>query len=183
MGIALAAGWRSRWHASWRRRARRLASLVLVDYGPPGAVRDRVNLVRYISSRIAHYWRDGRLFAAVWWQMGILREKFVVRRLGRAEDRRVAELRHAHSEAHDRYVGGVLRGDALLVRTQESVELPDRRWHMQWRERIKGDLSVEVVAGHHSGLVEPLSAAPLAKAIRGSIDRAGAKGGALAGAT
>ncbi len=146
--------------------------LALVDSEPPSIDPPRINRLRYMVSRLAHYWRDRRLVDSLRWEIGLFWERFVTRRVGPEESRRLAVLRDAHAEAHRRYRGGIVKGDALLIRSQEWAKLPDKDWHLRWRELITGDLRVETVQGSHAALVENANAAELAATFRSAIEQA-----------
>ena len=135
--------------------------LLLVDYGPPGAVR-RVNPITYLWQRMRYYIGSGRLLDAIRWKLAVARERFLVRRLGDDRSRRAAEVRSVHAQAFGRYRGGAVDGDAVLVRSVESVGFADRDWHLDWRELVRGELRTVVVPGSHAGLVEDLPARELA---------------------
>lgn len=147
-----------------------VADLILVDYGPPGQEPQRRRRLREVVDRLRYYARDGRLVPALRWQLGILRERLIVRRVGGERARRAAEVRARHAEAHARYRPESIEGDAVLVRSSESDELADRAWHLRWTDLISGSLRVEIVTSTHAGLVDNVNARELATAIGASID-------------
>jgi thioesterase domain-containing protein len=143
--------------------------LALVDGEPPGIHPPPLNLLRHLASRALYYWRAGRLLDALTWQWGLLVQQYVLRRVGRGRRRRLAELRHVHADAHRHYHAGILDGDALLLRSRESVMLADKDWHLRWSELITGELAVDVVPGGHAALVENANSADLAAALRRAL--------------
>ena len=92
------------------------------------------------------------------WQLRLRLDRHVSRRFGARDRRRVAQLRHAHGEAHRRYRAGIVDGDLVLVRSQDWADRPEKDWHLRWEELITGRLVVETVPGTHGDLVE--NAAP-----------------------
>ena len=152
-------------------REQQVSVLVLVDSEPPNVEPDHINPLWYVISRFRHYWREGRLLDSLRWQLRLMHERHVTRRVGGAERQRLAVLRGAHAEAHRRYTGGTFTGDAVLIRSREWAGLPDKDWHLRWDELIQGELWVDTVPGTHSGLVETKTAAALAVKIRSAIDR------------
>ncbi len=148
--------------------------LVLVDSEPPGIAAPTVSSPRYLALRLAHYWRDGRLLRAAQWKLSVVFERIVVRRLRRADEqrRRIAELRAVHARAHGAYRGGLVDGDALLIRSSEHALDRSRDWHLQWNQLVRGRLTVAVVPGAHSALSQNATAAAVASAIRAAMDAA-----------
>jgi thioesterase domain-containing protein len=143
--------------------------LVLADSAPPGVAPPSVSGPKYISSRLAQFWRDGRLLHAVTWKVRVAAERTVVLRYGRkyGQRRRVAELRALHARAHRAYRPGTVRGDAVLIRSSEYAQLRSRDWHLQWEHLVSGRLKVVVVPGTHAEL--SLDGMAMAAAIRAEM--------------
>ena len=140
--------------------------LVLVDSEPPGIEPPPTGRLRYVWDRLRLYRRDRRLLDALRWRRGLLVQRYLVRRLGTAERRRVAGLRQIHTAAHARYrPGGAVRGDATLIRSQESASLPDKQWHQRWAELFTGELHIVVIPGTHAQLVDDINSEEVAKVI------------------
>jgi len=148
--------------------------LILVDADPPGVAAPRRSRLGHLASRIVHYSRGHRLGDAVRWKFGLARQRLLARRTGSAHQRRAAAVRRAHNRAHQQYRGGVLDGDAMLIRSAEWAALADKDWHVDaWRELITGDLTVRIAPGTHAALVEDASAAGIAEHIREALDERG----------
>jgi thioesterase domain-containing protein len=143
--------------------------LVLADSPPPGVPPPSVSRPKYISTRVAQFWRDGRLLQAVAWKLTVAAEHHVVRRYGRkyGHRRRVAELRALHARAHSAYRPETLNGDAVLIRSSEYAQLRSRDWHLQWDHLISGQLKIVVVQGTHAEL--SLDGTAMATAIRAEM--------------
>jgi thioesterase domain-containing protein len=140
--------------------------LVLVDSEPPGIEPPAVARHRYMFDRLVYYRRHRRLFDAVRWRLGLLLQHYLLRRVGTAERRRVAELRTIHTSAHSRYQPrGVVHGDATLIRSQESASLADQDWHVRWDEMITGRLRVAVIPGTHAELVQDANSESVAQVV------------------
>ena len=89
----------------------------------------------------------------------------------RAEMRRLVAVRHAHAEAHRRYLAdAVFDGDLVLVRSEDWARRRDKDWHLQWRNLITGTLILDTVDGTHGDLVTDTTAASLAEKIRAAVD-------------
>jgi thioesterase domain-containing protein len=145
--------------------------LMVVDSEPPNVEPPRVNLLRYAVDRMRHYRRDGRVIDSISWQVRLRLDRHVSRRFGSRDRRRVAQLRHAHGEAHRRYRAGIVAGDLVLVRSQDWADRPEKDWHLRWEELVTGRLVVDTVPGTHGELVENASSAALADRIRTAVDR------------
>ena len=74
-------------------------------------------------------------------------------------------VRAIHAEAHQKYLGGVVLGDALFMRSEESTILADKDWHLRWADVITGDLRVEIVPGTHAALLQDEHAEAMAELI------------------
>ncbi len=144
--------------------------LALVDSEPPGMTPPSSGGPRYLMTRMAQFWRDGRLRDAARWKLRVACEGIVSRRVGARSRRRLAELRAVHARAHRVYRPAIVRGDALLIRSSEYAQLRSRDWHLRWAELLSGELKVTVVASTHAGL--SLDGAAIAKAIRAEMDAA-----------
>jgi thioesterase domain-containing protein len=81
-------------------------------------------------------------------------------------------VRSVHAAAHRRYGGTLVKGNALLLRSEESVMLADKDWHVAWADVITGELQVKVVPGAHSALLERPGADVLAAHLRTALDEA-----------
>ena len=81
-------------------------------------------------------------------------------------------MRRSHAVAHRHYRPGALRGDALLIRSEESKTLPDEDWTKAWSRLLTGNLLLETVPGAHSDLVTPEHAPALADRLRAALDQA-----------
>ena len=145
--------------------------LMVVDSEPPNIEPPRINLLRYALDRMRHYRRDGRVIDSINWQLRLRLDRHVSRRVGARDRRRVAQLRHAHAEAHRRYRAGTVHGDLVLVRSQDWADRPEKDWHLRWEEFVTGRLVVDTVPGTHGDLVENASSAALADRIRTAVDR------------
>jgi thioesterase domain-containing protein len=147
--------------------------LVLVDTQPPGVAPPKAATAVYIASRLAQYGREGRLRHALRWQLSLVLERVAIRRMGRGggQRRRLAELRAVHARAHRAYRGGLVQGDALLIRSSEYERLSSRDWHLQWAQMVSGRLDVAIVPGTDAGLSQ--DAAAIATTIRKAMDAAG----------
>jgi thioesterase domain-containing protein len=149
--------------------------LVLVDSEPPGIEAPGVSPTLYLAGRLADYWREGRLLDAVQWKLSVLVERLVIRRVGRRGnvDRRIAQLRAVHAQAHRAYRPGLVRGDAVFIRSAESARLRNRDWHLEWSRLVRGRVDVAVVPGTHAGLSQDPAAAAMARTIRAAMDSVG----------
>jgi thioesterase domain-containing protein len=105
------------------------------------------------------------------WQLRVRRERYISRRFGSGEKRRLAELRYAHANAHCRYEAGVFDGEMVLIRSEDWARRRDKDWHLQWQELITGELIVDTVEGSHGDLVANTTASELALKIRAAVDR------------
>ncbi len=161
-----------------QQRGEDLGLLVLVDASPPGIAAPAINPYRYVASRLADFWREGRLTDVLRWQMKIAAER-VRGQLGRRgrTARRIAKLRSVHAAAHRSYTGGTVHGDALLLRSSEYARLRSRDWHLDWSKLVSGDLDTVVVPSTHAGL--SIDAEPLAGAIRRALDEAAVPAGGV----
>jgi amino acid adenylation domain-containing protein len=139
-----------------------LALLVLVDSEPPGVPAPPRPRMRHILHRTRHYLRHGRFRDALRWQIGLARERFRAWRGAGSDRERVARVRAIHAQAHRDYQGGLVRGDALFIRSEESITLTDKDWHLKWADVITGELRVESVPGTHATLVEDANAKVIA---------------------
>ncbi|MCB9420437.1 MAG: amino acid adenylation domain-containing protein [Ardenticatenaceae bacterium] len=144
--------------------------LVLVDSEPPNITPPRINPIKYLISRAAFYWKDGRFWDALIWKLGLAYQRFVILRIGEENTRRVAAVRKAHAEAHRKYHSGTFNGDVLLIRSHESTTLQDKDWHLRWSELINGRLQHEVVPGTHAGLLIEPGVGQMAAKIRAAVD-------------
>ena len=142
-----------------------VALLVLVDSEPPGVAAPPRRLVRYLANRTKHYLRHGRFRDALRWQVGLVRERQLASHAEGRDRGRVARVRAIHAEAHQKYLGGVMHGDAMFLRSEESTVLADKNWHMQWSDVITGDLHIEIVPGTHATLLQDENAAAMADLI------------------
>ncbi|MGB3737061.1 MAG: amino acid adenylation domain-containing protein, partial [Ilumatobacter sp.] len=148
--------------------------VVFVDYGPPGGHQYQRRRFRDLVDRIKFYRQDRRLGPALKWQLALIRERVIVRRVGGERDRRRAEVRARHAAAHARYVPQSIDGDIVLIRSAESESLADRGWHMHWEHLTSGALDVLTVEGTHAELAINANAESLAAAVVEAIstDRA-----------
>ena len=145
-----------------------LALLVFIDSEPPGVLAPARHPMRHLLQRASHYLRDGRFHHALRWQMGLAVERLRTWRHGGSDRERVARVRAIHAQAHRDYKGGLVRGDALFIRSEESTMLTDKDWHLNWKDVITGELRVQSVPGTHATLVEDANA----KAIAGLVSQA-----------
>jgi amino acid adenylation domain-containing protein len=144
--------------------------LVLVDSEPPNIAPPKINRLQYVVSRLAYFWRDGRLWPAISWQLSLLYQRLITYYFGQENNRRVAAVRIAHADAHRVYQSGIFDGAAVFIRSSESVAMKDKNWHERWSELITGELDVEVAEGTHAGLLVEPTVAALARKIRTAID-------------
>ncbi|MGE3326781.1 MAG: amino acid adenylation domain-containing protein, partial [Acidimicrobiia bacterium] len=143
-----------------------LALLAVVDVEPPNIEPPKVNRVRYLMRRVRRYARNRDVISALRWKSSVNLERHLIRRRGDAHQRRVAELRRVHAQAHNNYRAAcVVRGDLLLLRSEEWASFPERDWHLRWSEMITGDLNVSIVPGSHAQLVESPNSEALARLI------------------
>lgn len=152
--------------------------LVLVDSEPPIVdapernrnLRDRITQA---FARLQHFRRDGRLSMALAWQLGLTRQRFILRWTGGEGQKRVADVRATHRRAHAAFTPGNFDGDALFIRSQESVDLRHLDWHLRWGELLGGELTVVPVPGFHAALMlEDQNTLVMAKHISGAVDAA-----------
>ncbi|MBK8985704.1 MAG: amino acid adenylation domain-containing protein [Chloroflexi bacterium] len=147
--------------------------LVLVDSEPPNIAPPPIPAWRYYLNRLAFYWRDGRLWPALQWKLGLAYQQFIAYRIGSSEIRHAVNVRKAHREAFKQYQAeGVVAGDVLFIRSQESALMADKTWHLRWSELITGELHHEVVPGTHAMLLEEPNVSVMAAKIRAAIDEA-----------
>lgn len=144
--------------------------VVFVDYGPPGQAPPPRRRFRDLVDRIKFYRQGARLLPALKWKLSLIRERFIIRRIGGEQDRRRAEVRARHAAAHARYVPQPIDGDIVLIRSAESASLADRGWHMQWENLTSGALAVVTVDGTHAELAINANAPSLAAAVVAAMD-------------
>ncbi len=144
--------------------------LVFVDGEPPGADRPRHHPVMYPLQRLVHYFKDGRLSDALAWSSRVAFESIAVRRFGRGQARRRAELRAEHARAHSVYRGGSVATDAVVIRSREWALQPDNDWQLDWDALVTGRIRTATVSGTHAGLVEVENSDELADRIRWALD-------------
>ncbi len=136
------------------RAGEKVEHLVLVDWGPPGFDDQRPRGIRPILEALRHYRKTSRLLPALSWQLGLVAQRLRGRWSDDPVDRRVTAVRRAHAAAHATYrQSGRFGGDAMLVRSRESVERRDCDWHLRWQELIDGELEVREVPGTHATLM------------------------------
>lgn len=132
----------------------RVELLVLVDAAPPNFDHLRPGGLRHLVHSLDHYRRTGRLWPALAWQFGLVRQRVAGRVGGDPAQRRIAEVRATHRRAHEAYrAGGRVGGPAVLFRSVESADRRDCDWHLHWRELIETPLEVGVVPGTHADLM------------------------------
>jgi thioesterase domain-containing protein len=146
-----------------------LALLVLIDSEPPGVPAPPRHPMRHILQRVSHYLRDGRLHHALRWQIRLAHEQLRTWRNVGSDRERVARVRATHAQAHRNYKGGLVRGDALFIRSEESIVLTDKDWHLKWADVITGELRVESVPGTHALLVEDANAKVIANLVMNAL--------------
>jgi amino acid adenylation domain-containing protein len=153
-----------------QRQGEQVELLVLVDSEPPNIVPPKINRLQYVASRLAYFWRDGRLWPAISWQWSLLYQRLITYYFGQENNRRVAAVRKAHADAHRVYQSGIFEGEAVFIRSSESVAMKDKDWHECWSELITGELDIEVAEGTHAGLLVEPTVDALAQKIRAAID-------------
>jgi syringomycin synthetase protein SyrE len=144
--------------------------LVVVDVAPPGIAAPKLDLARYVRSRLLLYGRSGRLFHALRWSIGLQLERLRNLSIARDDVRRTRGVRRRHAEAHQRYRGGTVRADIALIRSEEWAGLADKDWHLDWALLTSGVTTTAVVEGTHAGLLTGASEGLLAIALREAID-------------
>ena len=102
--------------------------------------------------------------------MSLLSQRLVIYNFGEENNRRVAAVRKAHADAHRVYQSGIFEGDAVFIRSSESVAMKDKDWHECWSELITGELDIEVAEGTHASLLVEPTVNALARKIRAAID-------------
>lgn len=110
------------------------------------------------------------MWPAISWQLSLLYQRLITYYFGEENNRRVAAVRKAHAAAHRVYRSGMFEGDAVLIRSSESVALHDKDWHERWSELITGELDIEAAEGTHAGLLVEPTVNALAQKIRAAID-------------
>jgi thioesterase domain-containing protein len=145
--------------------------LVLIDSEPPGIEAPPRRWLRHALQRTWHYARDRRLRNALRWKLAVARERLRASRAKGGERDRVAIVRLVHAAAHRRYGGTLVKGDAWFLRSEESVVLTDKDWHLRWADVITGELRTRVVPGAHSTLLERPNVDVLAARLQEALDR------------
>lgn len=131
-----------------------VSNLLLVDQGPPGVERPNPSILRYVVGRLRFFAADRRLFHAILWQLRLLRGRWLLRRMGTSRQRRREEVIQGHREAHARYTGGSVKAPVLLLRSDETILLGDREWHLGWRQKTSGSFNTDTVRATHAMLLE-----------------------------
>jgi aspartate racemase len=153
-----------------RRADEDLSVLIVVDAEPPGIDRPRIRLGSWLLSRVRLYGRSGRMLSAVRWRMGVAIQRLSVRQpRNRRRDRTTAMLA-AHFDAFDRYRGGPVDTDLVLVRSEEWAQLADKEWHLGWSTLVDGIAEIEIVPGSHAELLAGQNAPKFATALRVAIE-------------
>lgn len=143
---------------------------LIVDLGPPNVERPAISKRRYIWSRLRHYGSDGRLWYALRFKLRVAAERVLVRQVGGEEAKQVAEVKAAHYAAHAGFRGGSVDCDLVLIRTEETLSLPDSEWYLKWEEKTSGRLLLpEPVVGVHSALLNPPNVEQFAATMRSAI--------------
>lgn len=147
-----------------------VAGVLLVDKGPPGMAPPVTSKWQYVVRRMKFFKSQGRLWHAIAWQLKLVFDRLVVRRVGRDADRIMAAIHEAHYHAHSVYQGGDVTCDLVLIRCEETIATGDRSWYLRWQERTSGTLHVTApVPGAHSGLLEQPNVQMLAETMREAI--------------
>ena len=147
-----------------------LTGALMVDLGPPDVDRPPISKSRYIWSRVRHYGSDGRLWHALRFKLKVAAERVLVRQVGADDAKQVAEVKAAHYAAHAAFKGGSVDCDIVLIRTEETLRLPDSDWYLKWDEKTSGRfLLPDPVVGVHSALLEPPNVKELAATMRSVI--------------
>jgi thioesterase domain-containing protein len=115
------------------------------------------------------YGGSGRLLDASRWQLDLLRQRWLNRRVEDVSESQRREVRAAHREAHKLYRGGDVDGPLVFVRSEEWSRLPDKAWHLEWSELTSGGVDVVVVAGAHSALLHAVNVGELGSAISSAL--------------
>jgi thioesterase domain-containing protein len=139
---------------------------VLVDSEPPNITPPRENPASRLLRRALFYWRDGRLWNAIAWKLGLLLQQLAVVFGGTGQFRRVAQIRRAHARAHSRYRSGKFAGVILFIRSQESQDLRDKDWHLRWSELIDGETKTYIAPVTHANLVREPGVREIAHVIK-----------------
>ncbi len=147
-----------------------IESVVLVDQGPPAVERAMPSRLTYLFSRIRFYLSDGRLAHAVRWQLRIAVNRLVMRRVASHSTRHAEEVKVVHHQAYLHYAGGTIDHDLVLIRSQESIALPDKQWYLKWSEKTTGSVRYTWSAGTHANLLERPYVEMLAARLRWAFD-------------
>ena len=140
--------------------------MVLVDQGPPGVDRPKMEPKRYIANRLRFYFHDGRLRHAMAWQFKILTARLLLRRVGPRAVRFEEEVKAVHRQAFRAYGGGQISQDMTLVCSAESLALADKSWYTRWTDRTSGRLTTCHVAGTHANLLVQPYVAELGREVK-----------------
>ncbi|MCU1501344.1 MAG: amino acid adenylation protein, partial [Ilumatobacteraceae bacterium] len=147
-----------------------IAAIVLVDQGPPAIQRSIPSLPRYFASRARFYLSDRRLMPAVRWQLKIVVNRLLMRRIASRANRFTEEVKITHRHAYGKYAGGTVDHDIVLIRSQESIALPDKTWYLRWGEMTTGSMRHTWSSGTHANLLERPYVEMLADRLRWAFD-------------
>jgi thioesterase domain-containing protein len=148
-----------------------LDAVVLVDQGPPGVERQFPPRSRYMWMRIRFYYSDGRLVPAIRWQLKIWAKRRFLRRVAPSTIRNEENVRAAHRAAYQTYVGGTIKHELALIRSDESISLEDKSWYLEWRTKTAGPMRVAHTPGTHANLLKRGFVEHLADRVRWAFDR------------
>jgi thioesterase domain-containing protein len=152
-----------------------LDSVVLVDQGPPAADRPPIRLPSYLLGRLRFYFRDHRLRHAVAWQAKIMINRLRLKRMWNPTSEIVEKVRATHRAAYKQYGAKRIQSDLTLIRSDESIELEDKFWYLQWRDRTTGSFEEARSVGSHANLLERPYVVTFADRLRWAFGRSRAR--------
>ena len=147
-----------------------LDTVVLVDQGPPGVDHEMRAPWRYAWIRMRFYFRDKRLLHALRWQLKIWSKRRFLRRVAPRTIRYEEAVREAHRAAYREYVGGAVEQELVLVRSDESILLEDKGWHLEWASKTARGVRLAHTPGTHANLLKPGYVADLAARLRWAMN-------------
>lgn len=147
-----------------------LDTIVLVDQGPPGVVREYPSRTKYVWRRARFYLRDGRLFWAIVWQVKLRARRRLARRVAPRAMRQQEMVRATHRAAYLDYAGGPVHHELVLIRSDESIMLEDRTWYLDWAKQTTSTMRLTHTPGNHSSMLKQGYVHSLAECIRWAFD-------------
>jgi thioesterase domain-containing protein len=147
-----------------------LDTVVLVDQGPPGVEHEMPSPWKYVAMRLRFYFRDKRLLHAIRWQLKIWAKRRVLRRVAPRTVGYEEAVRETHRAAYRDYEGGAVDHQLVLVRSDESLLLEDKEWHLEWTTKTAGGVRLAHTPGTHANLLKPGYVDDLAARLRWAFD-------------